>query len=240
MILQTLILFDIDGTLLLGRGSGRAATERAMREVFGTVGALADYQFSGKTDWYTLVQLLTPEGFTEEHIERTLPHYSEVLVRHMKDVVTNYPIAALPGALELVHALAARDDVLLGILTGNVPQMAEFKLRTVGFDPSVFTIGVYGTESRIRRELAPIALSRAEKHAGRTFASSDVVVIGDTLDDIDTAHSIGAHMIAVTTGFTDRASLEQDQPVTVLENLADTEGVLSLILGEERAAHERA
>src|SRR5262249_17344838 len=164
---EVLVLFDIDGTLLLARGSGRAATERAMREVFGTVGALAEYNFSGKTDWYTLVQLLTPEGFTEDHIERTLPHYSEVLIRHMKDIISNYNPQALPGTLDLVKALAARSDVLLGILTGNVPQMAEFKLQIAGFDPAQFVIGVYGTEARVRRELAPIALARAEKHTGQ-------------------------------------------------------------------------
>jgi phosphoglycolate phosphatase len=238
--MTTFILFDIDGTLLMGRGSGRAATERAMREVFGTTGALAEYQFSGKTDWYTLVHLLTPEGITEDHIEHTLPHYSEVLIRHMKDVIGNYPLSALPGTIDLVKALAARDDVLLGILTGNVPQMAEFKLRTVGFDPSQFVIGVYGTEARVRRELAPIALARAEKHTGQTFDPADVVVIGDTPDDIDTAHSIGARVIAVATGFSKREALEQHQPVTVLDNLEDTETVLSLILGEKRTANERA
>jgi phosphoglycolate phosphatase-like HAD superfamily hydrolase len=232
--MTTLVLFDIDGTLLLGAGSGRAATERAMHEVFGTVGALAEYRFAGKTDWYTLVELLTPEGFTETHIEQTLPHYSEVLVRHMKDVISSYPVKALPGALDLVQALALRSDVILGILTGNVPQMADLKLRTVGFDPSVFSINVYGTEARIRRELAPIALARAELHTGQIFAPSDVVIIGDTLDDIDCAHSIGARVIAVTTGFTERATLEKDQPVTVLDNLADTEVVLSLIVGEQQ------
>src|SRR5258708_17350807 len=127
MAAQRLVLFDIDGTLLLGKGSGRAATERAMREVFGTVGALAEYRFAGKTDWYTLVELLKPEGFSEEHIADVLPHYSEVLVRHMHDVIGNYPVHALPGALELVKALSGYDNLMLGLLTGNVPQMADLK-----------------------------------------------------------------------------------------------------------------
>jgi len=231
MAYKTLVLFDIDGTLLLSAGGGRAATERAMREVFGTVGALAEYKFAGKTDFYTLVELLGPEGFTETQIADTLPHYSGVLARHMQEILHLYPLKILPGVLDLITTLAARSDVLLGILTGNVPQMADLKIRGVGLDPSVFAINVYGTEARIRRELVPIALERAERHSGTPFAPSDVVVVGDTPDDIDCAHSIGARIIAVATGFTPRTELEKHQPVTVLDNLADTQAVLRLILG---------
>ena len=231
MLPKHLVLFDIDGTLLLGKGSGRAATERAMRDVFGTVGALASYHFSGKTDLYTLVELLAPEGITESEIRAALPHYSDVLVRHMEQVVNEYPVHALPGTLALVNALAQREDVVLGILTGNVPQMATLKLRIVGFDPTVFRIGAYGTEARIRRELVPLALARAEVHSGKAFAPHEVMIIGDTLDDIDCAHSIGTKIIAVATGFTARAELEQHPPVTVLDDLTDTEDVLSLIVG---------
>jgi len=237
MLPQHLILFDIDGTLLLGKGSGRAATERAMREVFGTTGALASYRFAGKTDQYTLVELLAPEGITEAEIVAALPHYSEVLVRHMEQVIADYPVHALPGALGLVKALTQRDDVVLGLLTGNVPQMARFKLQSVGFDPSVFRIGAYGTEARIRRELVPLALSRAEAHSGKAFAPRDVIIIGDTLDDIDCAHSIGGRVIAVATGFTPRAELELHPPVTVLDDLSDTNAVLSLILGADGQSH---
>src|SRR5258708_6549258 len=218
---EVLVLFDIDGTLLIGAGSGRAATERAMREVFGTVGALAEYQFAGKTDYYTLVELLTPEGFSEAQVASVLPHYSEVLTRHMIDVMGDYELKALPGARELVQTLATRQDVLLGILTGNVPQMADLKLRSVGFDPSHFVINAYGTEARIRRELAPLALERAEKHATRHFAPEDVIIIGDTADDIDTGHSIGARVIAVCTGFAKRPGLEQHHPFALLDNLSD-------------------
>lgn len=226
---QFLVLLDIDGTLLLGKGSGRAATQLAMQEVFGTVGNLAEYRFAGKTDFYTLVDLLSPEGFTEAQIAEVLPHYSEVLTGHMRKIMHEYPIHALPGALELVNRLANRSDVLLGLITGNVLQMAEVKLRAVGIDPAVFKIAAYGTEARIRRELVPIVLARAEQDSGVQFDPQHVVFVGDTVDDIDCAHSIGARIIAVATGNISREELEQHPPVTVLDNLADVEHVLSLI-----------
>ncbi len=229
---RILVLFDIDGTLLIGRGSGRAATERAMMEVFGTVGNLADVPFGGKTDFYTLVHVLTPEGFTEAQIADTLPHYSTVVTRHMQDIIHSYDIHALPGTHELVNAVAAHPDLLAGILTGNVLQMADLKLEFTGFDPAVFKIAAYGSEARIRRDLLPLAMGRAEQHAGTHFAPQDVVILGDTVDDIDCAHSAGARVIAVTTGHSPREVLEQHQPVTVVDDFSDTQAIMRLILGE--------
>jgi phosphoglycolate phosphatase-like HAD superfamily hydrolase len=77
----------------------------------------------------------------------------------------------------------------------------------------------------------PLALERAERYCGQRFAPSDVVFIGDTPDDIDCAHSIGARALAVTTGVSSRAELEQHPPVVVVDSLADREMVLPLILG---------
>jgi len=229
---EILVLFDIDGTLLRAAGSGRAATERAMQEVFGTVGKLADYHFSGKTDWHTLLTLLTPEGFSEADIQAALSRYDTAIARHMADVMRDYHIQALPGALELVHTLAQRADVLLGIITGNMPQMADLKLRAAGFDPQTFALAVYGSEAPVRRQLVPLALERSEQRGGKHFDPSSTVFIGDTPDDIDCAHSIGARAIAVATGSASRAELEQHQPVVVLDDLTDEAKVLSIILGK--------
>jgi phosphoglycolate phosphatase len=224
-----LILFDIDGTLLRASGSGRVATERSMREIFGTVGGLAEHKFSGKTDWHNLLTLLTPEGFTEMQIEAALPQYDIVMARHMTEIVGDYNIHALPGALELVESVRTRNDALIAILTGNMPQMAHIKLQRAGFAPENFAFGVYGSESPMRPALLPIALQRAEQACGVYFASQDVIVIGDTTDDIDCAHSLGAWVIAVTTGWQTRADLEAHPPVTVIDNLSDTQSILKLI-----------
>jgi phosphoglycolate phosphatase len=229
---EILVLFDIDGTLLHAAGSGRVATERAMREVFGTIGKLADYSFSGKTDWHTLLTLLAPEGFTEAQIEAALPQYNDAIARHMADIMADYHIRALPGTLEIVHTLREHPNVLLGLITGNMPQMADLKLRAAGFAPDDFSIAVYGSEAPIRRQLVPLALQRAEQRWGRQFDPPDVVFIGDTPDDIDCAHSIGARAVAVTTGWVSRAELEAHQPVTVIDSLADQEKVLSIIFAE--------
>ena len=70
-----LILWDIDGTLLMPKGVGRAATRLAMLEIFKTDAGLETHYFGGKTDWRTLLDLLPPQGFTELAIRELMPSY---------------------------------------------------------------------------------------------------------------------------------------------------------------------
>ncbi len=230
MSTRTLVLFDIDGTLLRAAGCGRAATELAMREVFGTVGGLTDYRFEGRTDWNTLLHLLKPEGFSEADVEAALPRYGAALHRHMSAIIGNYRVETLPGTRELVSTLRRHPNVTLGIVTGNMQQTADVKLRAAGFDPGEFAVVAYGSEAPLRRMLVPLVLERAARHAGRPFDPANVVFIGDTPDDIDCAHSIGGRAIAVCTGYVERGELEKHPPVTVLDSLADQDTVLRIIL----------
>ena len=71
--MQRLVLFDIDGTLLISRGIGREAKRRAMQEHFGTAGALDSHVFGGKTDWRILAELLEPHGISSADIGREMP-----------------------------------------------------------------------------------------------------------------------------------------------------------------------
>ena len=81
-----LILFDIDGTLLLTGGAGRVATRRAMEEIFGTSSRLDQHKFSGKTDWHTLVELLEDFGYDESRIGEIMDRYQVAAARHTAEV----------------------------------------------------------------------------------------------------------------------------------------------------------
>jgi phosphoglycolate phosphatase-like HAD superfamily hydrolase len=227
---KKLVLFDIDGTLLHGGGSGRAATERAMLEVFGTVGALASYRFDGKTDRYTLIHLLGNEGYPREAVEARLPEYETVVARHLTEIIDQYPFRILAGGPELLRTVGDHPLLLSGLITGNLPQMAEIKLRRAGYDPQSFAVKVYGSEGFARRELAPIVLQRATAHSGVQFLDQDVVMLGDTPDDIDCARSIGARIITVATGPFTRAQLETHHPDAIFDDLSDVPAVLEAIL----------
>lgn len=216
-----LILFDIDCTLLLTRGAGREANGRAMTEIFGTCGALAAHKFGGKTDWQTLIELLESEGVTHAEIERKMPAYSESMARHLAAIIDQYPVNAMPGALELVEALRERDDVALGIVTGNVPGAAEVKLRAAGFDPAWFPVGAFGSEAINRDNLPALAIARASAHYHYAFTPDEVIVVGDTPADIACARAVGATAVAVQTGFCEPGELEAAGADYLLRDLTE-------------------
>jgi phosphoglycolate phosphatase-like HAD superfamily hydrolase len=214
-----LILFDIDGTLLWPQGAGRESTRAAMREVFGGEGGLDNHHFGGKTDWFTLTELLRESGYTAQEIGRRMPEYEQAIARHLAGMIGDFPIAPCPGALDLTRQLVAHNSLLLGIITGNVSTTAPLKLRAAGFDPAWFAVGAYGSESTDRNDLPFLALERAERLRGHPIAAQSVIVVGDTPADVACARAVGAVAVAVGTGFSNRESLEATRPDYLLDDL---------------------
>lgn len=213
-----LVLFDIDGTLLDGHGIGRAATRRAMLELFGTVGRLDTHNFAGNTDWGTLCQILDRD---EADIGRHMPAYEASIERHMRDVAPDFPLLPLPGALETVQALHARPDFIVGIVTGNASVTTPIKLAGAGFDPAWFPVRACGNEAASRNDLPPLALQRACALSGQAIAPQDVTVVGDTPADVACARALGARAVAVTTGFSTREALLAAGPDHLLDDIAE-------------------
>ncbi|MFN8448059.1 MAG: HAD hydrolase-like protein [Anaerolineae bacterium] len=221
-----LILFDIDGTLVWTRGAGRAATERAMIEVFGTCGALAAHKFGGKTDWQTLLDLLHEAGVSYADVERQMPAYNAAMARHLTAVIGKYDVQPCPGAVELVESLARRSDVGIGLVTGNVSGTAPIKLRAAGVDPARFPVGAYGSEAQARDHLPALAVARAAQHYRYPFSPSEVIIVGDTPDDIACARHLGAVAVVVQTGFALPDDLVAARPDYLLHDLTEFEAVL--------------
>jgi phosphoglycolate phosphatase-like HAD superfamily hydrolase len=214
-----LILFDIDGTLLRTHGAGRLSTRDAMLEIFGAADGLDAHSFGGKTDWQTLVELLAAHGYDERRVGDMMPVYEQAIARHLTRIIIESETIALPGALEAVTHLLDDRATVMGIVTGNVSTTAPIKLRAAGFDPAWFPVGAYGSERMLRDHLPALALERAIAHAGRDINPSDVIVIGDTVADIQCARAVGAKAVAVCTGFEPVANLENARPDVLLDDL---------------------
>ncbi len=216
-----LILFDIDGTLVWTRGAGREATRLAMTEVFGTCGALAAHQFGGKTDFQTLMELLHETGVSYDDIERMMPTYDVAMGRQLSRIIDQYAVEACPGSLELVEALSQRRDIGLGLVTGNVSSSAPVKLRAAGFDPAWFAVGAYGSEAHKRDDLPALALARAVAYYRQPITPDEVIVVGDTPDDISCARALGAVAVAVETGYSKPGELAAARPDYLLRDLTE-------------------
>jgi len=228
-----LVLFDIDGTLLLSDGAGRRAINRALREVFGTTGP-PDYYFDGKTDPQIVRELMRLAGHGDEHIdarmERLLERYLELLREELDDP-THHPYAR-PGVPVLLDALERRTNVILGLLTGNLEQGAKAKLEAVGLDPARFRVGAYGSDHEQRPELPAIAAARTKLHLGIDVTGNAIVVIGDTPADLTCGKALGASAIGVATGRYTVEQLRRHDPLDVFQDLSDTDAVMRAIVGD--------
>jgi phosphoglycolate phosphatase len=226
-----LVLFDIDGTVLLSDGAGSRAVRRALAEVFGTSGP-ESHAFGGKTDPQIIREMLQVDGHADEHIDghmgRAIDRYVELLNEELS--APGNRAYTLPGVVELLDALSTRTDVIVGLLTGNVLEGARAKLRAAGIDPDRFEVGAYGSDHEARAELPAIARKRVQTARGQHIAGEDIVIIGDTPADIECGRSLGARALGVATGHYSAADLKAYGAFAVFEDLSDTEAVMSAIL----------
>ena len=227
------VLFDIDGTLLWTDGAGRRAVHQAMEDVFGTL-PTDGLEFDGKTDPQIVRELMRHAGVPDDTIDARLPEALDRYVALLHDELAgaDHRDKTFPGVTPLLDALDGRDDVLLGLLTGNVHPGAMAKLAAVGLVHDRFRVGAFGSDHASRPALPAIARSRAELLLGHAVRGSDVVIIGDTPADMNCGNDIGARAIGVATGRYSVGDLRACSPAAVFQDLSDTVAVVHAILGE--------
>ncbi len=228
----TLILFDIDGTLLRSDGCGRVAVECALDELFGFKEPTHHVEYAGKTDWQILLDILVPLGYASEAVEAMVPRFAGAVADHLTRVIAAHNVVALPGALELVRDLFQDPAAYLGLVTGNTAKTAPIKLQAAGFEPAWFGVGAFGDESANRNDLPPLAVERARIRWGIDFAPDRVVIVGDTVHDVVSARAVGARAVAVLTGPRGRTEIAAELPYSILDDLSDHSLVKAALFGE--------
>jgi phosphoglycolate phosphatase len=218
----TVLLFDVDGTLVTTCGAGRRAIERAFELRHGSKDMLS-FSFGGMTDKAIVRNALLAVGLRfaseaelESEMEATLGRYLEVLAEE----VAHTRIRIHDGMERALDMADARPEVALGLGTGNIRKGAEIKLGCVGIYHR-FSFGGFGDDSIDRPTLLLAGARRGSEKLGVPFNDCRVVVIGDTPRDIEAAKAIGAESIAVATGMHDVAELSRCEPTAVFANLAD-------------------
>ena len=225
-----LILFDIDGTLIRSHGGGRAALQAALEEIFGTAGPIDTYRMGGKTDIRIITDLLTAAGVEPAKFMPKLTTIYELMVLKAEDVFPDKKMVQCAGIYDLLKALNKREDVVLGLLTGNNHLSAPLKLLAADIDPRQFRVTAYGSDAADRNELPAIAWQRAKELTGYDFDGKNTVIIGDTPADILCARAGLATAVAVASGWHATNTLAQYRPDYLFENLANTEEVLAALL----------
>lgn len=231
----TLLLFDVDGTLMITRGAGSRCILRACRKLFGE-------QF----EWGSvLAGRLDPQIFADlaghNRIERPQQHHDAYRDLYLSELEAELAcigddIVVLPGIAALLDQLheraQARGDVVLGLLTGNYGRAVELKLNAAGIDLDRFPVRAFAEDGRTRADLVRVAMSRAASITGRPVPPSHVIVIGDTPRDIECARAHGCRAVSVATGRYTEDDLRRAGADLVLADLSDPAPLLAMIDAE--------
>ena len=225
---MTLLLFDIDGTLVRVNGAGRETIMKALSSLLNHPVTADGISFSGRTDPDILRSILRHNDLPDRdaHVDAALEAYVEA----MTGVLTPEDVEVLPGVRPLLDHLADHPDVHLGLVTGNVEPIAYEKLGAHGLD-DYFPVGAFGSDHADRNKLPHIATRRAASHTGHDFHPAEqAVVIGDTPHDIECARAAGARVVGVCTGHYNHAELSPHDPDWLLDTLPAPESFLERLL----------
>jgi phosphoglycolate phosphatase len=231
---STLVLFDIDGTLLRVNGVNRRVLADALIEVYGTEGSTGHHDFSGKMDGAIIYEVLSNAGLERREIAEKFDRAREAYIDLFRQRAKPADITLLEGVRELLDALSERAEVLLGLLTGNFEASGRHKLKLPDID-RYFPFGAFADDALDRNELPRIALDRAHRMTGKNFSPSQIVIIGDTEHDIRCARVLDARSIAVATGNFNIQELSRHNPGALFENFAATGDVLTEILSPQHS-----
>jgi phosphoglycolate phosphatase len=212
-----IVLFDIDGTLLNSGGAGKAAIETALAEDFG-VALHTNVPYSGRTDRAIIRDLLSLHSVeaTPENCKRLIAGY----LTRLPDFLDRHGGVVLPGIAAILQALATRDNVAVGLLTGNMREGAKVKLGHYDLHEH-FAFGGFGDEHFERDDVAREALAVIHKRFEGNATPDRIWVIGDTPLDVQCARAIGAKAVAVATGWHTVEQLEETAPDLLFADLSD-------------------
>lgn len=226
----TVLLFDIDGTLVTTGGVGRRALERAFDARYGRKDVFKGVRFDGMTDRAIARMGLQAIGVeaTAEEIDAALADYVAVLEDEVRNAdASKYRLHA--GMRDAVQTGLSR-GCAVGLGTGNIRTGARIKLERVDIHHH-FAFGGFGCDHEIRHELIRVGAQRGADKLGVPLEGVRVVVIGDTPKDVAAAREIGAECIGVGTGSFQPADLLACGANYAFRDLSEP-GALKALLGE--------
>ena len=223
---DTLLLFDIDGTLITSGSAGEHALKLAVKDLFGVEDDLSGIGIAGRTDGLIARQIL--DRYKREASAENITAFLDAYLRRLVEFLPKTKGGVLPGIVQLLEALKQRPNVALALLTGNLSRGAELKLAHYGMW-AFFDFGAYADDHHDRNKLGPFAQARAVEFHGVEFPANRTFVIGDTPYDIECGKAFGARTVAVATGKYTRDQLAEHHPDFLFDDLSDVEGVIAAL-----------
>ncbi len=232
---HTLLMFDVDLTLVDAAGAGQIAMRSAGSEVCGDRFSFDGVSFGGRLDPLIFADAAKNNGHTQADAAGLHDAFKTAYTRELRRLITDngHTVTALPGVLTLIdhlrHRASERADVMLGLLTGNYAQTAALKIEAAGLKRDWFTIGCFGDEADSRPGLTDLSMRRYRELTDTPADPSRVVIIGDTPHDVHCAKTRGCTAFAVATGRVSADDLREAGADIVVDDLSDPSPLLKLI-----------
>jgi phosphoglycolate phosphatase len=225
---RAIVLFDIDGTLLVTGGASSRCIRRCAQRVLGSSVEAAKITV-GTLDPQIFGQLASHCGITPtpEQLEQYKSLYLADLEQELSRVAAD--IVVMPGVRQVLEQLRQREDVVVGLLTGNFEAASRLKLRAAGLDEALFEIGAFAEDGMQRSELVPAALRKVERSSNGPAEAQRTILIGDTPRDIECARQAGCLVLSVATGHYSLAELQSHHPDAAVADLTDSRPLYDLI-----------
>jgi phosphoglycolate phosphatase-like HAD superfamily hydrolase len=224
-----LLLWDIDGTLLLTKGAGMRGMKRAAQLIYGAEFRWDGIDASGNLDPLIFEAALALNG-VEPSADGHRAFHDEYIRQLAAELDGNRTLGrVMPGIQAVLSALRDRTDVIQGMVTGNYAAAAPLKLRACGLELDWFPITAFGDEGRSRPDLVALAMRKCADQRGWAPPPRDVVVIGDTPRDVACARSHGCIAFAVATGIHSVDELVAADADVVVRDLSDPSALYAII-----------
>lgn len=222
---KRLILFDIDHTLMDIGDSHRKAFMAGFKKVLGLE---VDYSTGWKFHGFTDLQIIH-EVMDEYKIKKDpgkIAKIMEVMIDDFKKQNLSHALL-MPGIPHILKELQKNKEIIIGLVTGNLKEIAYTKLRHFNIE-EYFILGGFGDISTIRADLVKYAIKKAEELHGK-IKKSNVIIVGDTIHDIRCAKESCVKCLAVATGTYSYGQLNEKNPDYIFEDLKDSKKIIEVI-----------
>lgn len=223
-----LVIFDLDQTLVDFISVHDEATRELFQKFFGVEARLTEIDFAGRSLSDSFLELAElkgmPEGKVGKNSREFLGNYERIFAEKLPRDASNH---ILPGVKRLLEELSKTDNFVV-LYTGGSAGIVERVLSATGLGKN-FRFSVYGTEAQTRVGMVRLAVERAETITGKKFRGKAVVIIGDSLRDVESGKQLNAMTIAVATGFHSEEKLLASKPDHLFRNLENHKKVLQAI-----------
>jgi phosphoglycolate phosphatase len=223
-----LVIFDMDQTLVEVIDVHDEATRRVFKDFFGVEARLTEIDYAGRTltDSFRVLAGLKgiPESKVGSRLGQMLEAYDRAFVASLPDNAARF---ILPGVSRLLEELSKTSHVL-ALYTGDSPAVMRRVMAATGLG-KYFRYRYCGTDFAARADMVHQAAADVGQVKGRKFSGKDIVIIGDSVRDIEAGRPSGALTIAVATGKHTREQLQAASPDHLFDTLADWRAVIRVI-----------